>query len=1016
MTTKKAYPYQYTQTQSAKTVGFKGLKNIKNINSSYAQSESAFQGKKGSPNRPAKLTLKDWRCKIPNGSKVTQIKVHLAHQRIPKKENKYPNIPAPDIDVQYNGKSLKKTITKTSKTTKKKVKTTTTKPLKGKAPKNDKSISTTTFKVNPTIAQINSELFAVTIDYPTNANDNHGFMRIYYCYITVTYQPAKFTVSLKKVSGGYNKQTYTIKASISNKWKTGYSPTVNITIPPGFSYIPGKTKGDGKVKSVNLEGLTWTPKLSKNKNSASITMSFDVNVIYPSGQTYDDFVFRAVETFSSHMSVHNARITDKPAQSKSQTESDDGADIDIDDPSDEELVHIPLIKRTEPFIIRIPITSSVLAMELAVPTGLDIDIAWDSNFTDIVSKIRTENDKDYYRVTHSAAWGKDAYIRINEWGLHTIEFWQYDSLAPITHSNPYRRWETFPDKTYDVIPLTTDLTVPNMAIMELTPEEHARLKDGETYTIQTYFKIISSETRIRNWYTNYRIGVFNNPIEENIIRYKENDDDDTEPVFIDSTDYEMLTLAEMIQHASYWGTQPSQLGAFESVTCEFTYHEKYPLRIFIVSDYFESGVTSSIDFTEPCIIESDIYTEYESKGNFPVPINKTIAEDSSAEQYIPANTNSNTVIFSEFDLDTNYGNDENTSIRGFGIETRIEKTDHLTVFAQLRTQKGVIGNRSIILDGTDTDLDSDNYIEIGGLGDLWNLSTDDITNIEDWQVELTVSNNLIDSDAYINYGNTRFIVYSETLEENYIQTLVNGEDISYYGAFLKNIKIPSGLKTDVDYLKTKGSDLNIPHAQTIQEKTIELEIALDHCDLNTSTDMLRQLTQLFTNERDEYNNPIPNTIEFSNYPDLTWEYILVDVIEADIEISDYDLKVKLEIPSGTAYKSEATVTNSIGMVQGLTTVKPIIRVRTTEEDVIQVVETLSGQSFDMGFSGDWAGHIVEIDCENRIAWLKESEDDTDPIDISKYVDINSDWFRLLGEYAFETTNCTLYSVEYIERW
>ena len=156
MTTKKAYPYQYTQTQSAKTVGFKGLKNIKNINSSYAQSESAFQGKKGSPNRPAKLTLKDWRCNIPNGSKVTQIKVHLAHQRIPKKENKYPNIPAPDIDILYNGKPLKKTITKklgidfgTKKTTKK-VKTTTTKPLKGKAPKNDKSISTTTFKVKNT--------------------------------------------------------------------------------------------------------------------------------------------------------------------------------------------------------------------------------------------------------------------------------------------------------------------------------------------------------------------------------------------------------------------------------------------------------------------------------------------------------------------------------------------------------------------------------------------------------------------------------------------------------------------------------------------------------------------------------------------------------------------------------------------------------------------------------------------------------------------------------------------------
>ena len=140
------------------------------------------------------------------------------------------------------------------------------------------------------------------------------------------------------------------------------------------------------------------------------------------------------------------------------------------------------------------------------------------------------------------------------------------------------------------------------------------------------------------------------------------------------------------------------------------------------------------------------------------------------------------------------------------------------------------------------------------------------------------------------------------------------------------------------------------------------------------------------------------------------------MIESDIVVSDYVLKVKLVVPSGTAYKKESTVTSTIGLVQGLTAVKPTIVIKTGTEDTVQINEIISEQSFNIGFAGEWADHLVEIDCENRIVWLKENEDDVDPINISKYVDISSDWFRLLGEYSFEGVNCTIQSIDYIERW
>ena len=313
-------------------------------------------------------------------------------------------------------------------------------------------------------------------------------------------------------------------------------------------------------------------------------------------------------------------------------------------------------------------------------------------------------------------------------------------------------------------------------------------------------------------------------------------------------------------------------------------------------------------------------------------------------------------------------------------------------------------------------MDSTYNIEIGGLGDFWGFNTEDLVNLEDWQVELTPNNTLIETDAYLNFGNVKLILYTETIEAQDVQTIINGDDIASYGVYLSDQKIPQGLNTDTNYLNANGTDLNEPSSQAIREKTIELTFAVNSCDVTTSTDMLRQVVQLLMTHRDEYNKPIPKRIEFSNYPDLFWEYILEDTFDADIEISDYTVKAKLVVPAGTAYKKEPTVTNNMGFVQGITAVKPTITIKTTTEDTIEITEVKSEQTFNMGFTGEWENHLVEIDCENRIVWLKETEDDMDPINISRYVDINSDWFRLLGEYEFETSNCTLYTVEYTERW
>ena len=1025
MTTKKAYPYTYTQTHGTKECEFGHLERIKNINSSYAQSVGELKGKKGSPNKPSKIVLSNWKAGIPTGAMIQKITVYYCHQKIPKTQGKYPNIGAPTIDVLYNGKSIRKLTKKSPKT------------RKGKAPTKDKKTEKITFNVDATVAQINSTNFQVSIDYPTNANTTDGYMRIYYVYVVVTYKPSNFSVSIKKSKGGYNKEEYRITAKVSNKNPTGYNPKLIITSPVGFTYVASRSKGNGKIKKIDANTFEWTPRMTKRTKSNSYDLSFNVNVLYPTGQDFYDGVFRISERLNGHNSSHTAHIKDRP-KSQTDTKKDEYHDDETDTSGTVDTDIETITPEDADYTVPVNINGESITLEWA--KYQDIMDYVGEHFGQVMVRFRiTTEDYISYDLMYvsGTVYGEEwtDWVDLDRYSLTDINLELKGNYEALTHISylieiRYVKYENNEFVTYTKQGFAggglfyfvvteeqkIELGMPYCTVLELTKEEKDRLGDGHNYIVQSYMRINTEEEYIRDWMGNYRVIVFNNQI-GTPIRIKENDDDNTEVTEYDPTDYGALTINEMLDNAAYKGTSPINPNEFNNTECEFTYDEKYPLMIFICGDFLTIDNRAIVDFTDPAIIEADRYDAYEEKGNYPLLINDLIANDgSSAEITIPKNENSTDLIFSKWPLDDGYGTDEDIAIRGIGVEANIEKSDTMILYAKLKSPKGETGSRSIILSDNDTNVDSTNNVEIGGLGDFWNFNTEDLVDLEDWQVELTANNTLIDTDSYLNFGDIKLILYTETIDHQVIQTIVNGEDLASYGAFVTDLKIPQGLNTDTDYLNANGTDYNEPSVQAIREKTIELNIAVDHCDLQSATDMLRQITRLLVTQRDEYNKPIPKTISFSHYPDLEWEYIMEDTIDTDIEISDYEIKAKLIVPSGTAYKKESTVTNNVGYIQGITAVKPVIIIKPNDEDNIQVTETVSDQTFNMGFTGDWENHLVEIDCSNRIVLLKEAEDDTDPINITRYVDISSDWFRLLGEYSFETSNCTLYSVEYIERW
>ena len=599
------------------------------------------------------------------------------------------------------------------------------------------------------------------------------------------------------------------------------------------------------------------------------------------------------------------------------------------------------------------------------------------------------------------------------------------------------------------------------------------------------------ETYVRDWYKNFRIGVFNNPIYENQHKYLQYDNEDTEfdgyffvpgkydiddatlnitvdaPITLyineteydvtttetidmfevynvpvtftrvstdnviielelydannqrvweseyhinfnaeetkpiqeiteDSTDYVNLTDEQIFQNADYWADNVAGLNEYKSVECQFTYEQDYPLHILVTGDYPEGDQeNSTLRFNEPCIIESDDYQERRPNGNYPIPIDSLVLTDDVGQITLDQNNTSETIVFYDLPFDEGYGTGETMAIRGIEVTGNVEQSDQIVLYCKLKSPDGMSRERSVVIDDYETTLDAENNFHLGGNGDLWGFSTLDLVNLEQWEMELIIANTLESNEASISFNSLQITFYVTEVDQQKVTCRINGEDTAYYGVFLTKLKIPEGLETDTEYLKVDGTDTNDAYRQNIKEKVIEIEFDIgEGCSLETSTLSLRDFAKLLVNDRDEYNRPIPKTIEFSHYPDVYWEYIMEEPFDNTIDINTYECKVKLTVPAGTSYDK--------------LTVKPV-------EDTITIRENVSGQEFHMGYS-NWDNRIIEIDCEDRIVWLKKDEDDDDPININKYVDFNSNWFTLKGEYAFEGIGCIVRTVDYQERW
>ena len=956
MATKTFYPATVSQNSATWIAGFTSLNNIKVYNDDYAY--STVNGKSATKNTPAKITATNFNVSLPTGAKLNKITVQYK-QRKTAIDGHYASLPAPKITLLNTGLQT----------------------LAGTVPGNtpavcEKVFAASTVNKNNVIGNSN---FGVVLEYQKNTNEYSSELWVYWVRIIVDYTPTIYGVSNTVTLGEYTGDEYRVRTTLSNVNKTQYTPTVTITAPVGFNFREVISNGGGEFTEINSRTFTWQPEFKTSISSLALEISYDTNVTIPSGSTSVTLTYTASESLNG--TTKDTLITVKKHSSEPIPPSPDT-------PTDETEMDLP--------VIILPDSTKFYEKTFKIPSEALTEY---SSFQLVCYDIIFDETEYSYEFTiDDLTQDNTITIPIKAESYAYREITLYSGDTELT--------------TYPFYVATSFVNPPNYTILEITGEELNRLGDSIPYTLQCDYNLTTSEEYYVPISKNYKLGVFNNPIEANITRTESIDPESGETIetVTDSTDYTSLTPAEIMSNAEYWSNFLPNVNVNRSMECKFVYNSEYPLYIIITGDYASFGRTTDLlTFNTPCIIETEDYTQRQNPQPYYTPIQNLIQDDISTIT-LDAYTNGSSFKLYNPNLDETFGTGDNISIRGVEVIIDYECNNTTTLTAKLKNPDNDTGSRSTIID-TDT-----NTVSIGGIGDLYGYLPTQLRNLNEWTVEIETNNVYpIATDVQIN--NIELKIYYVTIDKQEVSCYINGEDIAYYGAFIQDVNIPAGLKTSTSFLTIDGTDTNDAYRQNIREKEIEVTLEIGDCTLLDSTNQLQELTQLIVNDKDQYNRPIPKRIEFSHYPNLYWEYIIEDTFTTDIDISTYELKIKLTVPSGTAYKSEDTIVYNSGYVHGLASVNPLITIKPTGTH-ITLTETETGQDWHITYNEYTDEDIYIIDCENRTVTQRpqNSTTENDDTDITSYVDFNSDWFTLNNNFVFDSENCIIQSVQYTERW
>ena len=957
------YANTISQTTGNIHVAFNNLNNLKNANATYAKTNK-IGAKSATKKKPSVLFFTNFGFDIPEGADITSIVVEYAHQKLDYVSGKYPSIAAPEVTLLASGLDEILQISEGSTPTK----TMTSKTVTWNGKKTVIVATTggsTIISGNTTTSGMVNTTGTYNYEMPKRTNVNNANFGVKIAYPANTSANEGY-IQLKyvRITVNYKEPQFSVKISRLNSSEEitvleKHNFRIEVSNVNLTKYVPSfmiSLPSDATISDISTSGISSTTGTEiawmPFNNPVQGTWAIDFSLTFASAGSKTVSIS---ESFTStYAELTGIIVNPIPTDVSGST----------DLVEKEKIIYA---KQDTYFDAVLEIPKDYLLQEGIEYVFLFVnkEMEWSSN------TLHPEGD---YPIPLEA-FDEDGKLTLTNLKTSNVgETLIYISTENTPPETPYFQIKCIP----------SNYTYPAMAIYKLSQEELNRLGDGYSYeVISTAVLATLSTDYVEDHYRNFRVGVVNSIAETN-------------------------NAVTIFNACHSWSSFITTIVNTEVISTDFIYDEDYPVYIIFTGEYpqYTNSHLCNLGFTTPNIVEKD-NVFIEEYCVFPTPILNLIEDESVADMDIDVFKSANSIKLYNFPFEDNFGTNDDYAIRGIEVEIECDSDVQVIANAVLKSNHGVAGQESIIISP------GINIYRLGGAFDLWGFKISDMEELKKWEVELTFSNANAGALANLSITSCRVIAHYLKLDDGAKEKIyVEDENMEWYGAFIQDFKVIYGAKTDTKYLNVFGTDINDAYNMSIVAKEISLKFDVNSCSLEESSNLLNQITKLLTNKRDELNNPIPKRIWSSFKPDEYYEFILEDGINNEINITDYECEAKLTIPAGTSYKKEDTITNTSGIVNSIGKVNPYI-ILVPQAENIEILEEFSEQKFNMGYSG-WSGMFVEIDCEHRIVWLRETED-SEPTNISAMVDFNSDWFLLDGAYNFIPTNCMIQTVAYAER-
>ena len=509
------------------------------------------------------------------------------------------------------------------------------------------------------------------------------------------------------------------------------------------------------------------------------------------------------------------------------------------------------------------------------------------------------------------------------------------------------------------------------------------MADGIEYTLGSLVKVTMSDRNyeLMDFGNNYRIGVYNGGAK--------NIKDDLD--FIDNV---------------IWAEDVATTKLAENKV-KFIYNSEEPLYMVWSHTYTAdaTGPYVTVNFSEPILAESSIYDDIKDNTGISLrPVINTILNS----DYATAKMTKDITLINRTAIDDWQDGglfEKDISILGMNLTFDYDVSNDCTVEAELVVNGKVSGTRDILLSkgkGTAT---------LGSIYDLFGISPSDLINrdtltIRPFELRFFV-NNVYKTETEVKIKNCLITIeYIKRSSCQYGFTL-DGEYSKDYGIILSEVSHPRGTKNEKSLYHVRGTDETIVNRVNVEGKDIELNIALGNsCEIEDQRYIIDRIVELFTNDRYiDSNKPIPKKLIFDHLPDRYFEVVRIEEFDDDFQIGKYTTKIKLLVPQGSTYDIEETVTGRHGYSPSSIAVRPTISYVSNTAGKIAINEGQLNQTLEINDNRIYNGSIAEIDCQNRKAYV-------DNVDISSSVDYNSSWFKLRGEYNFDSSTGTIVKVTY----